>query len=62
MAGVVFGALKQAIGLFLAVYIIGHMAGGSQIANEPVHQFLAVYGQMMPASVAGSRKGRCAGR
>ncbi|WP_226347052.1 purine-cytosine permease family protein [Agilicoccus flavus] len=49
---VVFGALKQAIGLFLAVYLIGHVAGGAEVANEPVHQFLAVYDQMMPGWVA----------
>ena len=49
---VVFGALKQAIGLFLAVYLIGHVAGGAGIANEPVHQFLGVYDQMMPGWVA----------
>lgn len=49
---VVFGALKQMIGLFLAVYLIGHVAGGAAVANEPVHQFLAVYDQMMPAWLA----------
>lgn len=49
---VVFGALKQAIGLFLAVYLITHFAGGAGVADEPVHQFLGVYGQMMPAWLA----------
>ncbi len=49
---VVFGALKQAIGLFLAVYLITHIAGGAGFANEPVHQFLGVYDQMMPGWLA----------
>src|SRR4051794_1287649 len=37
---VIFGALKQIIGLFLAVYIIAQVDGGAAIANQPVHQFL----------------------
>lgn len=45
---VFFGALKQMIGLFLAVYLIANVAGGASIANEPVHQFLSAYEQMMP--------------
>ena len=49
---VVFGALKQAIGLFLAVYLITNIAGGAGFANEPVHQFLGVYDQMMPGWLA----------
>ncbi len=49
---VVFGALKQIIGLFLAVYLIGHVADGAGIANEPVHQFLGAYSQMMPMWLA----------
>lgn len=44
---VVFGAAKQVIGLFLAVYLIGQ-AVDPGIANKPVHQFLAVYQDMMP--------------
>ncbi len=40
---VVFGALKQAVGLFLAVYIIARLDGQAAAnANEPVHQFLGV--------------------
>ncbi|MEP6799717.1 MAG: hypothetical protein ABI890_16280, partial [Lapillicoccus sp.] len=49
---VVFGALKQCIGLFLAVYLIGNVVDGSTFANEPVHQFLGAYDQMMPAWLA----------
>lgn len=49
---VVFGALKQCIGLFLAVYLIGNVVDGSSFANEPVHQFLGAYDQMMPAWLA----------
>src|SRR6201996_5856444 len=45
---VIFGAIKQMIGLFLAVYIISNLAGGAGIANEPVHQFLGIYENMMP--------------
>ena len=45
---VFFGAIKQIIGLFLAVYIIGHVADGAGVANEPVHQFLEIYDNMMP--------------
>lgn len=55
MAGpgwVVFGAAKQIIGLFLAVYIISNIAGGAGIANEPVHQFLAIYDGFLPHWVA----------
>jgi purine-cytosine permease-like protein len=51
MAGpgwVIFGAIKQVIGLFLAVYLIGNIADGAGVANEPVHQFLSIYENMMP--------------
>ena len=37
---VIFGAIKQVVGLFLAVYIIANVADGAAIANQPVHQFL----------------------
>ena len=40
---VIFGAIKQVIGLFLAVYIIANVAGGAAVANQPVHQFLEIY-------------------
>ncbi|KNX36299.1 purine-cytosine permease family protein [Luteipulveratus halotolerans] len=45
---VVFGAIKQIIGLFLAVYLIAHVSDGASFANEPVHQFLTTYDEMMP--------------
>ncbi|WP_432541597.1 purine-cytosine permease family protein [Kineococcus sp. SYSU DK002] len=50
---VVFGALKQAVGLFLAVYLIASLdPQASATANEPVHQFLGVYEEMMPGWLA----------
>jgi len=49
---VFFGAIKQIIGLFLAVYIISNVVGGSAVANQPVHQFLEIYRNMMPAWLA----------
>ena len=49
---VFFGAIKQIIGLFLAVYIISNIAGGGDVANQPVHQFLEIYRNMMPAWLA----------
>ena len=55
MAGpgwVVFGAIKQVIGLFLAVYIIANVADGAAIANQPVHQFLEIYRDIMPVGLA----------
>ncbi|HWN33297.1 MAG TPA: hypothetical protein VNP03_11160 [Pseudonocardia sp.] len=48
---VIFGAIKQVVGLFLAVYIIANVAGGpnvSAVANQPVHQFLEIYRDIMP--------------
>ncbi|WP_078312066.1 MULTISPECIES: hypothetical protein [unclassified Mycobacterium] len=45
---VLFGAIKQVIGLFLAVYLIANVAGGAAVANQPVHQFLEIYQNMMP--------------
>jgi purine-cytosine permease-like protein len=48
---VIFGAIKQIVGLFLAVYIIANVAGGqnvSAVANQPVHQFLEIYRDIMP--------------
>ncbi|EFV12238.1 purine-cytosine permease family protein [Segniliparus rugosus] len=44
---VIFGAIKQIVGLFLAVYLIGS-AVDPGVANQPVHQFLAIYQNMMP--------------
>ncbi|HEX4190345.1 MAG TPA: hypothetical protein VHZ06_05065 [Marmoricola sp.] len=51
MAGpgwVIFGAAKQIIGLFLAVYIIANVAGGPGKANQPVQQFLEIYKGFLP--------------
>lgn len=49
---VIFGAAKQIIGLFLAVYLISDVAGSTPIANQPVHQFLLVYRNFMPTWLA----------
>jgi purine-cytosine permease-like protein len=53
---VLFGAAKQVVGLFLAVYILASAAGqgdgGAAIANQPVHQFLEIYRDWMPAWAA----------
>ncbi|MCX3292330.1 allantoin permease [Streptomyces sp. NEAU-H22] len=50
MAGpgwVVLGALKQAIGVFLAVYIIAEV--GASAAPEPIQQFKGAFDAMMPS-------------
>jgi purine-cytosine permease-like protein len=49
---VVFGAIKQVIGLFLAVYIIADVAGGAAVAKQPVHQFLEIYRGFLPGWLA----------
>jgi purine-cytosine permease-like protein len=49
---VIFGALKQIIGLFLAVYIIANISDGAGVANQPVHQFLEIYSDIMPVWLA----------
>ncbi len=49
---VVFGAIKQIIGLFLAVYLISNIAGSTTIANLPVHQFAQIYRNFMPGWLA----------
>jgi purine-cytosine permease-like protein len=49
---VIFGAIKQIIGLFLAVYIISNIVGATSIANQPVHQFLEIYRNFMPGWLA----------
>jgi len=49
---VIYGAIKQVIGLFLAVYIIANVTEGAAVANQPVHQFLEIYRDIMPAPVA----------
>jgi purine-cytosine permease-like protein len=45
---VIFGAIKQVIGLFLAVYLIANVADGAGVANQPVHQFLEIYEDLLP--------------
>jgi purine-cytosine permease-like protein len=45
---VIFGAIKQIVGLFLAVYLIANVADGAGIANQPVHQFLEIYKNFLP--------------
>jgi purine-cytosine permease-like protein len=49
---VFFGALKQIIGLFLAVYLIANITDGAAVANQPVHQFLEIYSDIMPVWLA----------
>ncbi|WP_422758200.1 purine-cytosine permease family protein [Paenarthrobacter sp. C1] len=50
---VIFGAIKQIIGLFIAIYLIAKLDPAAAVhANEPVHQFLGVYEEMMPAWLA----------
>ncbi|WP_120521503.1 purine-cytosine permease family protein [Arthrobacter celericrescens] len=50
---VVFGAIKQVVGMFIAVYLIATLDPAASVhANEPVHQFLGVYREMMPAWLA----------
>ncbi|HEY5877299.1 MAG TPA: hypothetical protein VIU11_00210 [Nakamurella sp.] len=50
---VIFGAVKQVVGLFVTVYIIAKLTpDAAATANEPVHQFLTVYEEMMPGWLA----------
>ena len=49
---VIFGALKQIVGLFLAVYLIANAVQTADVANQPVHQFLEIYTDIMPAWLA----------
>jgi len=49
---VFFGAIKQVIGLFLAVYLIANVADSAGIANQPVHQFLSIYENFLPGWLA----------
>ena len=50
---VIFGAAKQITGMFIAVYLIATLdPQASATANEPVHQFLGVYREMMPPWLA----------
>lgn len=45
---VFFGAVKQIVGLFLAVYLIGITIDNAGIANQPVHQFVEIYQDFLP--------------
>ncbi len=49
---VFFGAIKQVVGLFLAVYLITNVVGSTGIANQPVHQFLEIYQNFLPGWLA----------
>jgi purine-cytosine permease-like protein len=49
---VFFGAIKQIVGLFLAVYLIANVADSAGIANQPVHQFLEIYQNFLPGWLA----------
>ncbi len=49
---VFFGAIKQVVGLFLAVYLITNVASSAGIANQPVHQFLEIYQNFLPGWLA----------
>ncbi|MGE2713636.1 purine-cytosine permease family protein [Mycolicibacterium litorale] len=49
---VLFGAVKQIVGLFLAVYLIANVADSAGIANQPVHQFLEIYQNFLPGWLA----------
>src|ERR1700760_3032058 len=52
---VIFGAIKQIVGLFLAVYLIANVADSAGIANQPVHQFLEIYENFLPGWLAMTR-------
>src|SRR5712675_948378 len=45
---VFFGAIKQIVGLFLAVYLIANVADSAGVATQPVHQFLEIYKNFLP--------------
>jgi purine-cytosine permease-like protein len=49
---VFFGAIKQIVGLFLAIYLIANVADSAGIANQPVHQFLEIYQNFLPGWLA----------
>ncbi|QNH96653.1 hypothetical protein GP473_08305 [Corynebacterium anserum] len=49
---VILGAIKQIIGVFLAVYIIATLNQSTSLAIEPVNQFLSLYSEMMPGWLA----------
>jgi purine-cytosine permease-like protein len=45
---VIFGAIKQMVGLFLAVYINAPTVADAGVANQPVQQFLRIYDDVLP--------------
>lgn len=47
---VLLGALKQAIGAFLAIYILGRVS--PQTATEPVQQFIGAFSTAVPGWLA----------
>ncbi|MHC1480157.1 purine-cytosine permease family protein [Frateuria aurantia] len=47
---VILGALKQAIGAFLAIYILGRVS--PQVATEPVQQFIGAFSTAVPGWLA----------
>ncbi|MDO5030023.1 MAG: hypothetical protein Q4E11_05510 [Corynebacterium sp.] len=49
---VIFGATKQILGVFLAVYMLATVGGSATEAVEPVHQFMTVYREMVPTWLA----------
>lgn len=49
---VFLGAAKQIVGVFLAVYIIANLNQSTDMAMEPVNQFLSMYKEMMPSWLA----------
>lgn len=49
---VLFGASKQILGVFLAVYVMSHLGVTESVAAEPVQQFFALYRDMMPGWLA----------
>ena len=54
---VIFGAIKQVVGLFVAVYIIARLTpDAAATANEPVHQFLTRV-RTVPAGLGGHDAG-----
>lgn len=49
---VILGAVKQIIGIFLAVYMISVLGQSTDVAIEPVNQFMSEYKEMMPSWLA----------
>ena len=53
---VIFGAAKQIVGMFIAVFILNTFESDKykayDIAAQPVHQFMIIYKEMMPEGLA----------